>query len=94
LKNKILLKIVGAIIILIAASIFISMLYSSGASWIVIGLISNIILFVFGIRGLLINEPIPFVSYLFTIGGLIGIIALLLELKKRNTAESSNSEQI
>ena len=94
MKNKILLKIVGAIIILIAASIFISMLYSSGASWIVIGLISNIILFVFGIRGLLINEPIPFVSYLFTIGGLIGIIALLLELKKRNTAESSNSEQI
>ena len=94
MKNKILLKIVGAIIILIAASIFISMLYSSGASWIVIGLISNIILFVFGIRGLLINEPIPFVSYLFTIGGLIGIIALLLELKKRNTTESSNSEQI
>ena len=61
---------------------------------VVIGLISNIILFVFGIRGLLINEPKPFVSYLFTIGGLIGIIALLLELKKRNTAESSNSEQI
>ncbi|GAB1774229.1 hypothetical protein F3K44_04135 [Bacillus megaterium] len=61
---------------------------------VVIGLISNIILFVFGIRGLLISEPIPFVSYLFTIGGLIGIIALLLELKKRNTTESSNSEQI
>jgi hypothetical protein len=60
----------------------------------VIGLISNIILFVFGIRGLLINEPIPFASYLFTIGGLIGIIALLLELKKKNATESRDSEQI
>ncbi|MGV7002095.1 hypothetical protein ACWA2C_25890 [Priestia megaterium] len=59
-----------------------------------IGLISNIILFVFGIRGLLINEPIPFASYLFTIGGLIGIIALLLELKKKNATESRNSEEI
>jgi hypothetical protein len=60
----------------------------------VIGLISNIILFVFGIRGLLINEPAPFTSYLFTIGGLIGIIALLMELKKRNDTESKTSKQI
>jgi len=60
----------------------------------VIGLISNIILFVFGIRGLFINEPIPFASYLFTIGGFIGIIALLLELKKKNATESRKSEQI
>lgn len=59
-----------------------------------IGLISNIILFVFGIRGLLINEPIPFTSYLFTIGGLIGVIALLMELKKRSDTESKTSKQI
>jgi hypothetical protein len=37
----------------------------------------------YGVRGLLINEPISFASYLFTIGGLIGIIALMLELKKK-----------
>jgi hypothetical protein len=36
-------------------------------------------------RGLLINEPIPFASYLFAIGGLIGIIALMWELKKKDT---------
>jgi hypothetical protein len=38
----------------------------------------------YGIRGLLINEPIPFASYLFAIGGLIGIVALILELKRKN----------
>ncbi len=51
---------------------------------VVIGLIGNIILCFYGVRGLLINEPIPFASYLFTIGGLIGIIALMLELKKKD----------
>ncbi|XIH25954.1 hypothetical protein C1N73_32200 (plasmid) [Priestia aryabhattai] len=61
---------------------------------VVIGLISNIILFIFGIRGLLINEPIPFASYLFTTSGLIGIIALLMELKRRNNTESKTSKQI
>lgn len=50
----------------------------------VIGLIGNIILCFYGIRGLLMNEPIPFVSYLFAIGGFIGIIALILELKRND----------
>lgn len=52
----------------------------------VIGLIGNIILCFYGIRGLLMNELIPFASYLFAIGGFIGIIALILELKKKDAA--------
>jgi hypothetical protein len=54
---------------------------------VVIGLIGNIILCFHGVRSLLINEPIfslPFVSYLFATGGLIGIIALTLELTKKD----------
>ncbi|RJS62682.1 hypothetical protein CJ485_25150 [Priestia filamentosa] len=57
---------------------------------IVIGLIGNIILCFYGVRGLLINEPMPFASYLFAISGLIGIIALILKLKNKNDTELRN----
>jgi hypothetical protein len=50
----------------------------------VIGLIGHIILCFYGVRGLLVNEPILFASYLFAIGGLIRIIALILKLKRKD----------
>ncbi|AXI28523.1 hypothetical protein CIB87_05625 [Priestia megaterium] len=51
-----------------------------------VGLIGTIILCFYGVRGLFINKPIPFVSYLFAVGGAISTLALILELKKKDTA--------
>ncbi len=51
-----------------------------------LGLISTIILCFYGVRGLFIHEAIPFSSYLFAVGGAISTMALISELKKKDTA--------
>ncbi|ASF38808.1 hypothetical protein CEH05_06640 [Halobacillus halophilus] len=54
-----------------------------------IGLIGNFILCFWGVNSLLTGEPAmdsTIISFLLAVGGFIGFIALVFELKKQNSA--------
>lgn len=53
----------------------------------IIGLISSLIICIFGVYGLMAQKPISslsFVPIIFAVGGFIGFIGNIIELKKMN----------